>query len=157
MRQGILSKVEVHRVFWGYCFRSGHLTAARLLLILYSMPSCAVLWRCSKEGQSSSCSISLMLAVLWCQFRTNLAACQCLFVLQDSTQCMSTPGLVHKTKRPVGLCLDVTFPDPQVTPEEAQCSVCLCHNSIIMLVNLALCCSVTPRYLVEETFSSTWF
>ena len=39
------------------------LSTARPLLILYSMPSCAVLQRCSKEGRSSSCGICLTLAV----------------------------------------------------------------------------------------------
>ena len=39
------------------------LSTARPLLIWYSMPSCAVLWRCSKEGRSSSCGICLTLAV----------------------------------------------------------------------------------------------
>ena len=41
-------------------------------------------------------------------------------------------------KRLVGLCLDVSCPDPQVMPEEAQCPVCLGHNGINMLVKLGV-------------------
>ena len=41
-----------------------------------------------------------------------------------------------RTRRLVGLCLDVTFPDLQVTPEEAQCPVGLGHDSIDMMVEL---------------------
>ena len=41
-------------------------------------------------------------------------------------------------KRLVGLCLDVTYPDPRVTPEEAQCPVCLGHNSVDMLVEFGV-------------------
>ena len=96
-RQGILPEVEVwlRRALWGSFFKSGTLTAARPLLVLYSMSSPALLRRCSNEGQSSSCSICLTLAVFWGRFRANLAALRCTASSLSMSFCAAGSHTAH--------------------------------------------------------------